>query len=248
MPFVAAPTRSAGNAGRFDPSAPSVIMTGTLRWSGNGRSGADDCSCLTRFPPPRVEKAATADPTPARNRRHLRAWHHYLGYKPGLLFTAPPPAPFRDRDRTSPVIPHVLKHGLKDVLSRRRYRRYEGPTTPLTPKPASGRLNGASSFDGSLRPDEPPDGRGRSTSGSAPPAAEARPAAGAAAATGTCVRGRQGDTVGAIAPDAALLRSRHVARRMDCGSSWTLLTITAVAVVDVGRAQVAASCAGGHQG
>ena len=57
-------------------------------------------------------------------------------------------------------------------------------------------------------------------------------------------RGRRGDTVEAIAPDAAALRSRHVARRMDCGSSWTLLRITAVAVVDVGRAQVAARCAG----
>ena len=61
-------------------------------------------------------------------------------------------------------------------------------------------------------------------------------------------QGRQGDTVEAIAPDAATLRSRHVARRMDCGSSWTLLRITVVAVVDVGRAQVAARCAGGPQG
>ena len=58
-------------------------------------------------------------------------------------------------------------------------------------------------------------------------------------------QGRQGDTIEAIAPDAATLRSRHVARRMDCGSSWTLFRITAVAVVDVGRAQVAAECAGG---
>jgi hypothetical protein len=40
----------------------------------------------------------------------------------------------------------------------------------------------------------------------------------------------------------------HVARRMDCGSSWTLLRITTVAVVDVGRAQVAARCAGGYHG
>ena len=29
-----------------------------------------------------------------------------------------------------------------------------------SPKPASGRLKGSSPFDGSLRPDEPPDGRG----------------------------------------------------------------------------------------
>jgi hypothetical protein len=51
-------------------------------------------------------------------------------------------------------------------------------------------------------------------------------------------------SVRVIAPDAAVLRSRHVARRMDCGSSWTLLRITTVAVVDVGRAQVAARCTG----
>ena len=48
----------------------------------------------------------------------------------------------------------------------------------------------------------------------------------------------------AIAPDAAALRLMDVARRMDCGSSWTLLRITAVAVVDVGRAQVAARSVG----
>ena len=35
---------------------------------------------------------------------------------------------------------------------------------------------------------------------------------------------------------------------MDCGSSWTLLRVTTVAVVYVGRAQVAARCAGGRQG
>jgi hypothetical protein len=56
---------------------------------------------------------------------------------------------------------------------------------------------------------------------------------------------KHGDTVEAIAPDAAALRSRHVARRMDCGSSWVLLGLLPVAVVDVGRAQVAARCAGG---
>jgi hypothetical protein len=61
-------------------------------------------------------------------------------------------------------------------------------------------------------------------------------------------KGRQGDTVEAIAPDAAALRSRHVAGRMDCGSSWALLRITAVAVVGVGRAQVAARYAGGPPG
>ena len=63
-------------------------------------------------------------------------------------------------------------------------------------------------------------------------------------ASGMSLRqGRQDDTIQAIAPDAAALRSRHVARRMDCGSSWTLLSITAVAVLGVGRAQVAARCA-----
>ena len=51
-------------------------------------------------------------------------------------------------------------------------------------------------------------------------------------------QGEQGDTIEAIAPDAATPRSRHVARRMACGSSWTLLRIVTVAVVDVGRAQV----------
>jgi hypothetical protein len=44
-------------------------------------------------------------------------------------------------------------------------------------------------------------------------------------------QGKQGDTVDAIAPDAAALRSRHVARRMGsrlspyCGSSWAVLWI-----------------------
>ena len=44
-------------------------------------------------------------------------------------------------------------------------------------------------------------------------------------------QGKQGDTVEAIAPDAATLRSRHVARRMGstiipyCGSSWTVLWV-----------------------
>jgi hypothetical protein len=49
-------------------------------------------------------------------------------------------------------------------------------------------------------------------------------------------QGRPGDTLEAIAPDAATLRSRHVARRMDCSSSCELLRITVVAVVEVGRA------------
>jgi hypothetical protein len=86
------------------------------------------------------------------------------------------------------------------------------------------------------------------------PAAEARPAvehsiSGKRSVSGKRLRqGKQGDTIEAIAPDAATLRSRHVARRMDCGSSWTLLRITAVAVVDVGRAQVAARCADDSQG
>jgi len=35
---------------------------------------------------------------------------------------------------------------------------------------------------------------------------------------------------------------------MDCGSSWALLRVTAVAVVYVGRAQVTARCAGGLKG
>jgi hypothetical protein len=42
--------------------------------------------------------------------------------------------------------------------------------------------------------------------------------------------------------------SRHVARRMDCGSSWAILWIATVAVVDVGRAQVTARCTGDRQG
>ena len=105
------------------------------------------------------------------------------------------------------------------------------------PKPASGRLKGSSPFDGSLRPDESPaetlHQRRRSTSG--------RRSVG----DRSLRQQRRGDTIEAIAPDAATLRSRHVARRMDCGSSWTLPRITAVAVVDVGRAQLAARCAGG---
>ena len=87
---------------------------------------------------------------------------------------------------------------------------------------------GSSPFDGSLRPDEPPD---------AGPLDQRRRSVGERSLR----QGRQGDTVQAIAPDAATLRSRHVARRMDCGSSWTLLRIVTVAAVDVGRAQVAAS-------
>jgi hypothetical protein len=81
-----------------------------------------------------------------------------------------------------------------------------------------------------------------------PDAGAARPAPGAPqrqetrsgrrSVSGRSLRqGKQNDTIEAIAPDAAALRSRHVARRMDCGSSWTVLRITAVAVVDVGRAQ-----------
>ena len=49
-------------------------------------------------------------------------------------------------------------------------------------------------------------------------------------------------------PRALTLRSTQVARRMDCGSSWALLRVTAVAVVYVGRAQVTARCAGGLKG
>ena len=43
---------------------------------------------------PCVEQTA-AYPLPPRDLGYLRARHHYLGNKPGLLFTAPPPSPFR---------------------------------------------------------------------------------------------------------------------------------------------------------
>jgi hypothetical protein len=81
-----------------------------------------------------------------------------------------------------------------------------------------------------------------------PPPAERLPPAESSVNDRSLRQGRQGDTIEAIAPDAATPRSRHVARRMDCGSSWTLLRITVGAVVDVGRAQVAARCAGDRQG
>jgi hypothetical protein len=131
---------------------------------------------------------------------------------------------------------HALAHNLGNFLR-----------TPEPIKPASGRLKGSSPFDGSLRPDEPPD------------AGAARPAAGLRRRQGLRQRqetrpdrslrqGRQGDTVEAIAPDAAALRSRHVARRLVprlvLDVAYGLLVD---AVVDVGRAQVAASCAGDGQ-
>ena len=71
-----------------------------------------------------------------------------------------------------------------------------------SPKPGRGRRSpeDSSPFDGSLRP----------MSGPTP---AARPAAGALRRRRSLRQGRQGDTVEAIAPDAAALRSRHVARR-----------------------------------
>jgi hypothetical protein len=65
-------------------------------------------------------------------------------------------------------------------------------------------------------------------------------------ATGACPR--EGRAIPSPQLPRAQARSRHVARRMDCGSSWMLLRITAIAVVDVGRARLAARCAGGRQG
>ena len=147
---------------------------------------------------------------------------------------AGPPSPMR---RAACPAPIVFQLGLVARPCPRH-----GPQSLLwafdrPPKPASGRLKGSSPFDGLLRPDELPaetlHQRRRSTSG--------RRSVG----DRSLRQQRRGDTIEAIAPDAAALRSRHVARRMDCGSSWTLPRITAVAVVDVGRAQLAARCAGG---
>ena len=113
------------------------------------------------------------------------------------------PAPRRRAAGPAPIVFQlglVLAHALATVL-------IASTALDRSPKPASGRLKGSSPFDGSLRPDEPPD------------AGAARPAPGAPSGDRSLRQGRQGDTVEAIAPDAAALRSRHVARRIDCGSS-----------------------------
>jgi hypothetical protein len=123
--------------------------------------------------------------------------------------------------RSTACPPPKPRHGLQSFL------------TAFTARTRLRSPEGLSPFDGSLWPDEPLRRR-------------QEPQARRASASDRSLRQRKhGDTVEAIAPDAAALRSRHVARRMDCGSSWTLLRITIVAVVDVGRAQVAARCAGG---
>jgi hypothetical protein len=112
-----------------------------------------------------------------------------------------------------------------------------------SPKPGQ-RPPDPSPFDGSPRPDEPPDAGPLDHRQALRRRYE--PSSPRRSVSGRSLRqGRQGDTVEAIAPDAATLRSRHVARRMDCGSSLTLLRITTLSVVDIGRAQVAARCAGG---
>jgi hypothetical protein len=67
--------------------------------------------------------------------------------------------------------------------------------------------------------------------GAAPPAAGAR--------QGRSLRqGRQGDTLEAIAPDAAALRSRHSQGGWTAVRLGRYLSITVIAVADVGRAQV----------
>ena len=101
----------------------------------------------------------------------------------------------------------------------------------LTGFTARDRPKGSSPFNGPRRPNEPPSAGATRFAGGGSSTRARR-----FARARRLRRGRRGDTVEAIAPDAAALRSRHVARRMDCGSSWTLLRITAVAVADVGRA------------
>ena len=100
------------------------------------------------------------------------------------------------------------------------------------PKPASGRVKGSSPFDGSLRPDEPPD------AGAFDQRQALRRPAGAPPATGACAR--EGRTI----PWRQLPRMRQRSDRGMLQGGWTAvrlgryLRITVVAVVDVGRAQV----------
>jgi hypothetical protein len=58
---------------------------------------------------------------------------------------------------------------------------------------------------------------------------------------------RPRESGGSFGPDRGMSQGGR-GLPLDCGSSWTLLRIIAVAVVDAGRAEVAARCAGGPQG
>ena len=94
---------------------------------------------------------------------------------------------------------------------------------------------GSSPFDGSLRPDEPPDAGAARPAPGAPSAAEARPAAGAPAATGACAR--EGRAI--LSSQLPRMRQRSD-RGMSQGGGAAVrlgryLSITVVAVVDVGR-------------
>jgi hypothetical protein len=85
--------------------------------------------------------------------------------------------------------------------------------TPEPIKPASGRLKGSSPFDGSLRPDEPPDAGAAQAAPGAPPAAGARSATGACAREGRAIpwrqlpRMRQGRSTSGSAPIEACCKA-----------------------------------------
>jgi hypothetical protein len=118
------------------------------------------------------------------------------------------------------------------------------PAGPGSPKPASGRLKGSPSRSTASSP---------LTSSTARPGPMSRPTPGALDQR-QARRRRQGLAPGKAGqyprgncPGCGNAPIEACRRRMDCGSSWTLLRITVVAVIDVGRAQVAARCAGDHQ-
>jgi hypothetical protein len=130
--------------------------------------------------------------------------------------------------RARPSLAHALATVLRASLT----------AFDRSPKTASGRLEGLKP----VRRLAPARGaarrRGRSTSARCSAGGGSSSSGRRCASDRSLRQGEQGDTIEAIAPDAATPRSRHVARRMACASSWTLLRIVTVAVVDVGRAQV----------
>jgi hypothetical protein len=93
----------------------------------------------------------------------------------------------------------VAKSPLRRAYEARLARACQLGLVARSPAPAYGLTT---VLRGALRPDEPPDAGGRST------------IARRSVSDGSLRQGRQGDTMEALAPDAAALRSRHVARRM----------------------------------